>query len=112
MPAGVPRDERGSGQIRTTRHQETTVFHPQTRTDTHSLHRALAATAAALVTLGLNVGPSFASPDPGPPIAPATSVATSDGWGQCSITRVGDQYSACDNLTGNGVAAPAWVPEL
>lgn len=79
-------------------------------TKTH--RRALAVAAAALVTLGLSAGPTFASPDPGPPIVPAGAVASSGEWGGCSIARVGDQYSACDNLTGNGVAAPAWVPEL
>ena len=29
----------------------------------------------------------------------------------CAIERVGSQYVACDNLTGNGVPAPAWVGE-
>ncbi len=83
------------------------MFHPQTHTDTHSLPRALAATAAVLVTLGLSAGPSFASPDPGPPIVRATAAPTADDRDRCSIARVDDQYVACDNLTGNGVQAPA-----
>ena len=29
----------------------------------------------------------------------------------CAVERVGSQYVACDNLTGNGVPAPAWVDE-
>ena len=29
----------------------------------------------------------------------------------CQLQRVGTQYVACDNLTGNGVPAPAWVDE-
>lgn len=75
--------------------------------------RALAVTAAALFTLTLCAAPSFASQDAGPPIVPATATATDDDRDRdrCSIARVGDQYVACDNLTGNGVPAPAWVPE-
>ena len=83
------------------------MFHNQT----HTLHRALAATAAALVTLGLGAGPSFASPEAGPPIVPATAAAPTDDGDRCPLARVDDQYVACDNLTGNGVQAPAWVPE-
>ena len=89
------------------------MFHPRTHTYPHTdtLRRALAATAAVLVTLGLCAGPSFASPEAGPPIAPATSTATADDRDRCSLARVGDEYVGCDNLTGNGVQAPAWVPE-
>jgi len=89
------------------------VFHPRTHTYPHTdtLHRALAATAAVLLTLGLSAGPSFASQDAGPPVVAAAATATADDRERCPIARVDDQYVACDNLTGNGVQAPAWVPE-
>ena len=87
------------------------MFHPRTHTLTHTPHRALVATAAALVTLGLGAGPSFAVPEAGPAIVPATAAATTDDRDRCPLARVDDQYVACDNLTGNGVQAPAWVPE-
>lgn len=29
----------------------------------------------------------------------------------CELTRVGHQFVRCDNLTGEGVLAPNWVPE-
>ena len=87
------------------------MFHLRTHTDTRSLPRALAAAAAALLTLGLSAGPSSAYPDPGPPIVRATAAPTADDRDRCPLARVDDQYVACDNLTGNGVQAPGWVPE-
>jgi hypothetical protein len=30
----------------------------------------------------------------------------------CPLRRVGNQLVRCDNLTGAGVSAPHWVPEL
>jgi hypothetical protein len=29
----------------------------------------------------------------------------------CFLTRIGTQFVRCDNLTGAGAPAPAWVPE-
>ncbi len=34
------------------------------------------------------------------------------GSGNCPLERVGTQLVRCDNLTGAGVRAPSWVPEL
>jgi hypothetical protein len=34
------------------------------------------------------------------------------GAGNCPLERVGTQFVRCDNLTGAGVPAPSWVPEL
>jgi hypothetical protein len=58
------------------------------------------------------------------PDMPATVIAERVGWtdagtaaarvghaDQCSLQRVGTQYVRCDDNTGNGVPAPAWVPE-
>ena len=41
----------------------------------------------------------------------ATSISAR-GSGNCPLARVGVQLVRCDNLTGAGVAAAEWVPEL
>jgi hypothetical protein len=42
-----------------------------------------------------------------PPTDPAQ--ATING---CPLERIGTQLVRCDNLTGAGVRAPSWIPEL
>jgi len=72
------------------------------------LTRGLALTTTAFlaaVALGTGAGPATARTDPGPPLANVGHV------GQCLLERVGTQYVRCDDNTGNGVPAPAWVPE-
>jgi hypothetical protein len=32
--------------------------------------------------------------------------------GSCPLQRIGTQFVRCDNLTGAGVSAPPWIPEL
>lgn len=51
-----------------------------------------------------------ARPDPGSAVSVQTSqhFRTSDG---CTLQRVDRQLVACDNLTGNNVPAPSWVPQ-
>jgi hypothetical protein len=75
-------------------------------TDLKSLHiaRALAPIAAATVLISLGATPSSARSDLG------TRVPTTDHAGACQLLRVGTQFVRCDNLTGNGVAAAAWIP--
>jgi hypothetical protein len=70
-----------------------------------SLHiaRALAPIAAALVLISLGATPASARSDVG------THLLTTDHAGACQLQRVGTQFVRCDNLTGNGVAAPAWI---
>ena len=66
---------------------------------------------AAALTLGILIhatGPAAAIPDPGP-VQPATSSVHRTG--DCPLERVGHQLVRCDDLTGAGVRAPAWVPE-
>jgi hypothetical protein len=65
------------------------------------------AVAAALtaLALGTGAGPAAARQDAGP----ATARVGHDG--ECLLQRVVTQYVRCDNHTGNGVPAPAWVPE-
>jgi hypothetical protein len=72
---------------------------------THHSGRAAASIAAALVVLGLGAAPSSAQQDPGPPVA--------DGGYRsgCSLQRVGTQFVRCDDLTGNGVSAPGYIPQ-
>ena len=67
---------------------------------------AIATTAVlAALALGTGAGPAAARPDVGPAVA---RVGHAQG---CFLARVGTQYVQCDNNTGNGVPAPAWVPE-
>ena len=55
-----------------------------------------------------------ASPQEGSlPAAPARSTSTAMlDSSNCSLARVQDHFVRCDNLTGAGVPAPSWVPEL
>ena len=67
---------------------------------------ALATTAAlTALALGTGSGPAAARQDAGPGVAHVGEA------GQCLLERVGTQYVLCDDNTGNGVPAPAWVPE-
>ena len=75
-----------------------------TNLKTHHIARGLAPIAAALVLISLGAAPSFARSDPG------THIPPSDHAGGCRLQRVGAQFVRCDSLTGNGVAAPAWIP--
>jgi len=69
--------------------------------------RASGIIAVAAVVVALGALPASARQDPGQINAP--SQASSAHF--CAPERVGTQYVACDNLTGNGVPAPAWVHE-
>ena len=67
--------------------------------------RTTVLTTAALTVVLLGAGPASARPDPDEPRA---------GRGHadaCFLERVGDQFVRCDDLTGNGVPAPAYIPE-
>lgn len=59
------------------------------------------ALAAALLGVG---GAAQARPDAGAPV-------TEDPTPHCGLARVGTQYVSCDNLTGNDVPAPLWIPQ-
>ena len=79
--------------------------------DTTRPRRRLALAAATVVaTIGLTALPASARQDPGSAATPTTTSSTTND-GRCPLRRVGTQYVRCDNLTGNGVAAPAWVLE-
>ncbi len=75
------------------------------RSTGRQLLRVAAPAACALTLLGLTAGPSSARPDAGEPLAHEHHV------GGCLLERVGTQFVRCDENTGNGVPAPAWIPE-
>ena len=72
--------------------------------------RSRTATIAVLSLLALAGGAQTASARPDP--ADSGSSGTSVQDGSCELRRIGTQLVRCDNLTGAGVAAPAWIPEL
>ena len=79
-----------------------------TITSGRRIRRARRILVATTVAVTLGALPAAARQDPGridTPAPPTTAVYF------CSPERVGTQFVACDNLTGNGVPAPAWVPE-
>ncbi|HEV7145615.1 MAG TPA: hypothetical protein VGN48_01315 [Pedococcus sp.] len=71
--------------------------------------RSLAALAGALTVSSMVALPAAARPDPGPKPATINSVATRQG--DCPLERIGRELIRCDNLTGDGVAAPLWIRE-
>ena len=78
-----------------------------------NFHRWRIATAAAtLYDAGRPVAvPAAARPlDPDP--APHRSFAFPDSPLNCPLRRIDRQLVRCDNLTGAGVPAPLFIPEL
>jgi hypothetical protein len=79
---------------------------PNMFTSQHRLARTTSTVAGlALLTLCVAAGPAAARQDAGP-TPPRIDQA------HCALARVGTEYVSCDNLTGNGVTAPAWIREL
>ena len=75
-------------------------------TSQHRLARTTTGIAAlTLLTLCIVAGPAAARQDSGPN-APRINQA------HRSLARVGIQYVVGDDLTGNGVPAPAWIRHL
>ncbi len=68
----------------------------------------IAAVAASMLIIGLFPAATQAVPDAGDPVKPRFSSADNN----CPLQRVGTQFVRCDNLTGAGHLAPAWVPQL
>ena len=79
-----------------------------TATPTRRTTRAWGVVVAATFVVALGALPAAARQDPGQIDPPATSSTASYF---CTPERVGTQFVACDNLTGNGVPAPRWVHE-
>jgi hypothetical protein len=77
-------------------------------TRTTVLARWSTAAAAAALLAGFAATTAAARPDPGPPRTTQLPSNTQE----CPLSRVGTQFVRCDNLTGAGVTAPVWIPEL
>ena len=74
---------------------------------TQLVARCAAAAAAATIIAGLSAIPATARPESGEPIRDRFSSSDS-----CELSRIGTQLVRCDELTGGGIPAPVWVPEL
>jgi hypothetical protein len=78
-----------------------------------NFHRWRIATAVAILTMiaGSMGVPAAARPlDPDP--APTQRIAFRDPPLNCPLRRIQRQLVRCDNLTGAGVPAPLFIPEL
>ena len=82
----------------------TTQPRPQHRPQ-HPTTAVAAILTATLLALVAGTLPAQARQDPGPAAEPVPTTYF------CAPQRVGTQFVGCDNLTGNGVPAPAWVDE-
>ena len=69
-------------------------------------HRTAPVLGAILIVCA-SAAPAAAAEHPGSPTQSAPSVSQYN----CLLERVDNQYVRCDNLTGAGVPAPAWIPE-
>jgi hypothetical protein len=67
--------------------------------------RFISTTATALVLGAALAAPATARPDAGPAVEQELTSTS------CPLTRVGTQLVRCDDLTGNGVSAPLWIPQ-
>jgi len=65
----------------------------------------LVAAGAVLATAAAGAATARPEPAPEPPAVQSARI------GQCPLERIGHQFVRCDDLTGAGVAAPAWIPE-
>jgi hypothetical protein len=72
------------------------------------LARCTATAAAAILLAGFAAIPTSARPDPGEPIP----IRFSSDDRSCPLSRIDTQLVRCDNLTGAGVPAAAWIPEF
>ena len=69
-----------------------------------------AAGLAGVLLIGLNVGAASAALHD-PDLTAQVLAAHAPINHACWLARVGTQFVRCDNLTGNAVPAPRWVPE-
>lgn len=68
---------------------------------------ARGALAIAVIVVSA-AGPADARQDPGSLNPSASAIQPTR---HCPLTRVGTQFTRCDDLTGAGVPAPSWVSE-
>jgi hypothetical protein len=75
----------------------------------HSLaSRTAAAALLSLLLVATGASTASARPDPGD----AGSAGDVTSGQNCPLRRIDTQLVRCDNLTGAGVSAPLWIPEL
>ena len=74
-----------------------------------STHLRTGSVIAIAMILAAAASPAGAFNQAGAPRSATISMLNS---GNCPLERVGTQFVRCDNLTGDGVPAAAWVPEL
>lgn len=65
----------------------------------------------AALTAAVTIQPAAARQDAGPSTSSTSASSSTSSSPHCSLQRVGTQFVLCDDLTGNGVPAPAWVDE-
>jgi hypothetical protein len=76
------------------------------------LARIATTTAILIMLAGSAAVPAAARPlDPDPPIATRKITFPDSPW-RCPLLRIDRQLVRCDNLTGAGVPAPLFIPEL
>ncbi|MEO6506110.1 MAG: hypothetical protein ABIW36_10430 [Terrimesophilobacter sp.] len=74
----------------------------------NTTHPARRSAVIALSAILLAVSsPAVAQQDPGTASGPSPTQKST----HCPLTRVGTQFVRCDDLTGAGAPAPAFVPE-
>lgn len=76
-----------------------------TRHHGRNVVRTLVVVATTFGVVALGSAPSSARPDPGPSVGRVAHV------GGCLLQRVDTQFVRCDDLTGNGVPAPAFISQ-
>jgi hypothetical protein len=74
--------------------------------------RTATTTAILIILAGSTAMPAVARPlDPDPPVATRKITFSDSSW-RCPLLRIDRQLVRCDNLTGAGVPAPLFIPEL
>ena len=74
--------------------------------------RTATTTAILIMLAGSAAMPAAARPlDPDPPVATRKITFSDSSW-RCPLLRIDRQLIRCDNLTGAGVSAPLFIPEL
>jgi hypothetical protein len=62
-----------------------------------------------IIAAGAFLATAAAGPASARPEAPPEPIPVSVHYGQCPLTRIDTQLVRCDELTGAGVAALAWM---
>lgn len=74
----------------------------------HRGRRWTSLAVAALLLAAVVPAPAVAKQDPGGPV----QTVQESTFPNCPLRRIDRQLVHCDALTGAGVLAPLWVPEL